>query len=109
MTVFCFWISSLKIMVGSVDLIMGFSPGVGAAAKELLKDGAVYGIEQGQAKIKQKAADARLEQMETRSMDIVVEVEVVDAEGYYERDYLIFKMEYQWVKGVAEGIGGGGW
>ena len=102
-------ISSLKIMVGSVDLIMGFSPGVGAAAKELLKDGAVYGIEQGQAKIKQKAADARLEQMETRSMDIVVEVEVVDAEGYYERDYLIFKMEYHWVKGAAEGIGGGGW
>ncbi len=90
-------ISEIKLGVGAVNLVIGNVPG-GGLAKELIDDTVGSGTEAGQVYLKQKAAEARLAQMETRSMDMFVEVEVRDSEGYYDRDYLIFEMEYLWGK-----------
>ncbi|MCP4646390.1 MAG: hypothetical protein GY852_01475 [bacterium] len=90
-------ISEVKLGIGAVNLVIGNVPG-GSLGKELIEDTVGSGLELGQVKLKQKAAEARLAQMETRSMDMFVEVEVRDAGGYYGRDYLVFEMEYLWEK-----------
>lgn len=95
-------VSDVKLMVGAINLVVGASPGVGSAAVGLGEDTLIYGVERGQAVIKENVAEARWEQMETRKIDQMIRVDVVDSEGYSDTDFLIYQMEYLWEKGVAE-------
>ena len=89
--------SGLKVTVGGISLVTGSIPFIGEVS-DWATDGAELLVGTGEVYLKEKAAEARVAQMETRSMDMYVEVEVTDSEGYYDRDYLIFEMEYLWEK-----------
>ena len=90
-------LSGVKFGVGAVDLVVGNVPVLGKLS-DCTADTVNAGIDTGEIYLKEAAAEERLAHMETRSMDMYVEVDVVDADGYTDTDYFIFEMEYLWEK-----------
>jgi len=90
-------LSGIKLGVGAINLYTNKIPLVGKVS-DWTADSLDAGISTGEIYLKEAAAEERLAQMETRSMDMFVEVDVVDADGYTDTNYFIFEMEYLWEK-----------